>query len=78
MRCFGQPLAFLFLFMGFCGLAWSQQSFTRLPSTITDPYAAFTPGATVTAVNNATSIPSSLPAIRPGTNASRGAPANKS
>jgi hypothetical protein len=59
MRCFRQPLAFLFLFIGFCGLAWSQPSFTSLRSTITDPSAAWTPGATVTTVNNATSITSS-------------------
>jgi hypothetical protein len=58
MRCFRQPLAFLFLFIGFCGLAWSQQSFTSLRSTITDPSAASTPGATVTSVNNPTSMTS--------------------
>jgi hypothetical protein len=58
MRCFRQPLAFLFLFIGFCGLAWSQPSLASLRSTITDPSAALTPGATVTTVNNATSITS--------------------
>ena len=58
MRCFRQPLAFLFLFIGFCGLAWSQQSFTSFRSTITDPSAALTLGATVTTLNNATSITS--------------------
>jgi hypothetical protein len=58
MRCFRQPLAFLFLFIGFCGLAWSQPSLTSLPSTITDPSAALTPGATVTTANNPTSITS--------------------
>jgi hypothetical protein len=58
MRCVRQPLAFLFLFIGICGLAWSQQSFTSLRSTITDPSAALTPGATVTSVNNPTSIDS--------------------
>jgi hypothetical protein len=62
MSCFRQPLAFLFLIIGFCGLAWSQQSFTSLRSTITDPSAALTPGATVTAVNNITSITSTLAA----------------
>jgi hypothetical protein len=46
MRCFRQPLAFLFLFIGFYGPAWSQQSFTSLPSAISDPSAALTPGAT--------------------------------
>jgi hypothetical protein len=55
MSCFRQPLAFLFLFIGFCGLAWSQPSLTSLPSTITDPSAALIPGATVTTVHNATS-----------------------
>jgi hypothetical protein len=58
MRCFRQPLAFLFLFIGFCGFAWSQQSLASLRSTITDSSAALTPGATVTTVNNATSITS--------------------
>jgi hypothetical protein len=58
MRCFRQPLAFLFLFIGFCGLPWSQQSFTSLRITITDPSAASTPGTAVTTVNNATSITS--------------------
>jgi hypothetical protein len=47
MSCFRQPLAFLFLFIGFCGLAWSQPSLTPLRSTITDPCAALTSGATV-------------------------------
>ena len=58
MRCYRQPLAFLFLFIGFCNLAWSQASFTSLRGTITDPSAASTPGATVTTVNNPTSITS--------------------
>jgi hypothetical protein len=51
MSCFRQPLAFLFLFIGFCGFARSQPSFTSWRSTITDP-----PGAAVTTANNATSI----------------------
>jgi hypothetical protein len=58
MRCFRQPLAFLFLFIGFCGLAWSQQSLASLRSTIIDLSAALTPGATATTVNNPTSITS--------------------
>jgi uncharacterized iron-regulated membrane protein len=59
MSCFRQPLAFLFLFITFCGLAWSRQWFTSLPSTITDSSAALTPGATVTTLNNVTNITSS-------------------
>ena len=55
MSCFRQPLAFLFLFIGFCSLVWSQPSLTSLQSTIADPSAALTPGATVTTVHNATS-----------------------
>ncbi len=75
MRCFRQPLAFLFLFSSFCGLAWSQQSFTSLRGTITDP----TLGATVTAANNASSITSTQAASdQAGTNTSRGVPTNKS
>ncbi len=58
MRCFRQPLAFLFLFITFCSMAWSQASFSSLRGTITDPSAALTPGATLTTVNNATSITS--------------------
>jgi hypothetical protein len=58
MRCFRQPLVLLFLFIGFCGLAWSQQSLTSLRSTITDPSAALTSSSTVSTVNNATSITS--------------------
>ena len=78
MRCFRQPLAFLFLFIGF-GLPWSQQSFTSLGSTITDPSAALTPGATVTTVNNATSITSSQAASdQVGNKHVSPAPTNKS
>jgi hypothetical protein len=51
MRPVRQPLAFLFLFIGFCGLAWPQQSFTSLRGTITDPSGAVIPGATVNIVN---------------------------
>jgi hypothetical protein len=58
MRCFRQPLAFLFLFVGVCGLTWPRQSPTSLRSTITDPSAGLTPGAAVTTVNNPTSITS--------------------
>ncbi len=58
MRCFRQPLAFLFLFIGVCGLTWPRQSPTSLRSTITDSSAASTSGATVTTVNNPTSITS--------------------
>jgi hypothetical protein len=58
MSCVRQPLAFLFLFIGWCGLAWSQPSFTPLRSTITDPSPASSPGATVTTVHNPTCITS--------------------
>ena len=58
MRCFRQPLAFLFLFIGLCGIAWSQASFTSLRGTITDPSGAVIPGCTVTIVDKATSVTS--------------------
>jgi hypothetical protein len=50
MRCFRQPLAFLFLFIGLCGIARSQAPFTSLRDTIIGPI--LTPGATVTQAAN--------------------------
>jgi hypothetical protein len=58
MRCFRQPLAFLFLFIGLCSIAWSQASFTSLRGTITDPSGAVIPGSTVSIANKATSVTS--------------------
>jgi hypothetical protein len=56
MRPFRQLPAFLFLVIGFCGVAWSQASFTSLRGTVTDPSGAVIPGATVSIVNKATSV----------------------
>ena len=58
MRPFRQSLAYLFLAIGFCGVAWPQAAFTSLRGTITDPSGAVIPGATVSIVNNATRITS--------------------
>ncbi len=66
MRCYRQPLAFLFLFIGFCSLAWSQASFTSLRGTITDPSGAVIPGSIVTIVNKATSVTSAQTASGSG------------
>jgi hypothetical protein len=77
MRCFRQPLAFLFLFIGFCALAWSQPAFTSLRSSITDPSAALPPGATVTTMNYVTTMTSTQP-IKSRITTSPGVPADKS
>jgi hypothetical protein len=66
MRCYRQPLAFLFLFIGFCSMAWSQASFTSLRGTITDPSGAVIPGSTVTIANKATSVTSTQTASGSG------------
>jgi hypothetical protein len=58
MRCLRQPLASLFLFAAFCGLAWSQPSFTSLRSPISHLSAALTPGGTVASVNSTANITS--------------------
>jgi hypothetical protein len=66
MRPFRQLSAFLFLAIGFCGVAWSQASFTSLRGTVTDPSGAVIPGATVSIVNKATNITSSQTASGSG------------
>src|ERR1700740_429106 len=66
MRCFRQPLAFLFLFIGFSSVAWSQASFTSLRGTISDPSGAVIPGSTVTIVDKATSVTSTQTASGSG------------
>ena len=58
MRSFRQPVAFLFLVIGFCGVAWPQASLTSLRGTVTDSSGAVIPGATVSIVNKATSVTS--------------------
>jgi Carboxypeptidase regulatory-like domain len=59
VRHFRYALASLFLSIGFCGLAWSQASFTSLRGTITDSSGAVVPGATVSIVNKATNLTTS-------------------
>ena len=58
MRPFRQSLAYLFLIIGLCGVAWPQASFTSLRGTITDPSGALIPGADVSIVNNANGLKS--------------------
>src|ERR1700728_4613478 len=58
MSPFRRALASLFLFIGFCGLSWSQASFTSLRGTITDSSGAVVPGARVSIVNKATGLTS--------------------
>ncbi|HET6217804.1 MAG TPA: TonB-dependent receptor [Acidobacteriaceae bacterium] len=66
MRPFRQLSAFLFFAIGFCGVAWSQASFTSLRGTVTDPSGAVIPGATVSIVNKATNVTSTQTASGSG------------
>lgn len=66
MRPFRQSVASLFFVIGFCGMAWSQASFTSLRGTITDPSGALIPGASVTIENNSTGLKSSQTASGSG------------
>jgi Carboxypeptidase regulatory-like domain len=66
VRPFRQLPAFLFLAVGFCGVAWPQASLTSLRGTITDPSGAVIPGATVSIVNKASSVTSTQTASGSG------------
>jgi hypothetical protein len=66
MRPVRYALALVFLSIGFCGLGWSQASFTSLRGTITDSSGAVLPGATVSIVNKATSLSTRQTASRSG------------
>jgi Carboxypeptidase regulatory-like domain len=66
VRPFRQLPAFLFLAIGFCGVAWPQASLTSLRGTITDPSGAVIPGATISIVNKATSVTSTQTASGSG------------